>query len=1005
MIEVEFGPNDRQFKRPELLECSPTSSDPTSDLEAGRFGTPTDLQRILTFEKIKGALTNVFYSMEASNTTFYPHQFKPVMRFIESPNGRLLIADEVGLGKTIEAAYIWKELQARTGARRLLIVCPAMLRQKWQDDLRKRFNISADIVTARDLLAKLEDLAFSRRPDAFVWITSLENIRAPVQFENEALTNTRARLARLLDQHPASEDYALLDHVIIDEAHYLRNPSTGNHRVARLLAEASAHLVLLTATPIQLGNENLYQLLRLINPETFYDPITFGGILDANKFIVQAQRALWRDPPDRAGALSAISGAALSPYFRSDGVLDQVETTLRKGLETPADRVSVLRRLESRSLLAKYMTRSRKREVLENRVQRTPQVLTVRFSPVELAVYQRVTDRIRQNAIGKSTMQIFSLIARQRQMASSIVGALESWAEKGVADELLWEDFGKLHENPLHEGGSDDANDASDVADGAEVQRDDPAAFELVDGKYSALRQFLRGQLHANRNEKFVVFAFFRGTLKYLARRLAQDGIAAILLMGGSSEPKDEIVQRFAEASGPSVLLSSEIGSEGIDLQFCRFVVNYDLPWNPMKVEQRIGRIDRLGQSAERISIVSLYVENSIEERVLMRLYERINVFHESIGDMEEILGEVTDNLLSDLFNPNLSDAERERQANASLLAAANTQMQQKQLEQQAINLVGFSDFILGQISDSRKQGRWLSPGEMINLIHDFFARSYSGTVLTPDSDIATTFHVVLSTEARHHLAEFIEERKLGVATQLHRAHRPVRCVFDARTGARGRFNFEIIEAAHPLIQWIRATYEADPRHLHRVSAVEATGASAPVPAGDYAFSIHRWSFQGLRSEQLLAYRACAIRTEQVLDESLAEELVTWACGTGSVIPNAANVLPPLDSIGEAYFRCEQELEQAYGRRLAEAESENALHCEQQEVSAKAHTTRRLEELRGRLDRFRLEGNDRMIPMTEGLVRREEQDQADKLRRIERRRVVDDSMVPLASGYIRVKLA
>jgi hypothetical protein len=130
MVEVDFGPNERQFKRYNLLELVAEEQDPLETLRHGPYGGPEDLRRVLTFEKIKGELTNVFYSMEASNTDFYAHQFKPVMRFIESAAGRLLIADEVGLGKTIEATYIWKELQARQGARRLLIVCPAMLRRQ-----------------------------------------------------------------------------------------------------------------------------------------------------------------------------------------------------------------------------------------------------------------------------------------------------------------------------------------------------------------------------------------------------------------------------------------------------------------------------------------------------------------------------------------------------------------------------------------------------------------------------------------------------------------------------------------------------------------------------------------------------------------------------------------------------------------------------------------------------------------------------------------------------------
>src|SRR6516165_10795276 len=174
MVEVDFGPNEKQYKRYELLEPVSPETSLFDLLESGRFGGPSDLRRVLTFEKIKGELTNIFYSMEASNTDFYPHQFKPVMRFIESPVGRMLIADEVGLGKTIEAAYIWKELQARQSARRLLIVCPAMLREKWRGDLRKRFNITGDIISARDLYERVKDVAAHRTANSFIYITSLE---------------------------------------------------------------------------------------------------------------------------------------------------------------------------------------------------------------------------------------------------------------------------------------------------------------------------------------------------------------------------------------------------------------------------------------------------------------------------------------------------------------------------------------------------------------------------------------------------------------------------------------------------------------------------------------------------------------------------------------------------------------------------------------------------------------------------------------------------------------
>lgn len=1000
LIQVDFGPNEKQFKPYDLLEPVSEEKEIFDLLERGLYGGPADLRRVLTFEKIKGELTNIFYSMEASNTDFYPHQFKPVMRFIESPVGRMLIADEVGLGKTIEAAYIWKEIQARESARRLLIVCPAMLREKWRGDLRKRFNITGEIVSARDLLERIKDVAQHHTSDSFVLITSLEGLRPPANYVSESSTSVKARFARLLDENVATDEFALFDHVIIDEAHYLRNPSTGNNRLGRLLREAARHLVLLTATPIQIGSDNLFQLLRLIDPDQFYDSLLFQEVLSANSHIVAAQRCLWREPADLKGAEKALTQARRSDYFKSDPVLARVHTSLKDEVVPTERRIEILRLLETRSLLSQYMTRSRKREVLEDRVQRTPQTLSVKFSDAELSLYNHVSARIRGDAVGKSGVSLFSLVARQRQMASSLVGALESWRDEGQLAELLWEDFGYTPEIEATE--ADDWLENREPGAQLAAPATDLKALEQGDQKYYALRNFLLAELSNAPKEKFVVFAFFRGTLKYLQRRLAADGVTAALMMGDMGSTKDEIIEEFRDADGPNVLLSSEVGSEGIDLQFCRFVVNYDLPWNPMRVEQRIGRLDRLGQKAERISIINLVVENTIEDRILMRLYERINVFRESIGDLEDILGDVTGQLAVDLFNPALTDAERESRSEVAQLAIRNTQKERERLEEEAVNLVGFSDYILDQVQDSRDKGRWLSADELMSLVEDFFVRNFPRTRIDPTDKIPRAARIVLSEEARTALAAFIVEKRPSTKTVLHRSNRPVLCVFDPRRADGISTDAEIIEPSHPLVQWIRTQYEAELDQLHPVSAIKIDAATAGVAPGDYVFCAHRWSFVGLRSEQALTFRALRLGDAQALDAATSEHLVSAASRHGKSVPNAANALPDARSICGAALICEETLNAVFGGRLADFEAENKVRCDQQKTGAEKLANRRLDELNARVQRFRNEGNLRPVAMTEGLIRKEEEQLRGKLDRIKRRQTVDPTMIPLAAGVIRV---
>jgi superfamily II DNA/RNA helicase len=326
----------------------------------------------------------------------------------------------------------------------------------------------------------------------------------------------------------------------------------------------------------------------------------------------------------------------------------------------------------------------------------------------------------------------------------------------------------------------------------------DLAALESVDGKYKALHGFLKDEIGKNPSEKFVVFAFFRGTLRYLEKRLQKDGIRTALIMGGMGELTETLLTEFRQPDGPAVLLSSEVGSEGIDLQFCRFVVNYDLPWNPMRVEQRIGRLDRLGQKAGRISIVNLVLVDTIEDRILLRLYERIELFKNSIGDLEEILGEMTEQLMAHLFNPALSDQERDRQAETTEMAIVNRRAVQNQLEEEAVNLIGFSDYILDNIRDSREKGRWLSGEELIALVEDFFTRKYPGTKIETQAEIAFAAKVRLSEEAKASLGIFINEAKPATRTRLHQSAAPILCLFDPRQGGEFGRDIELIARNPP---------------------------------------------------------------------------------------------------------------------------------------------------------------------------------------------------------------
>src|SRR2546428_797336 len=200
-IQVVF-PDRTEFVPCSHIEVVPAIEDDSVDLFGqGRFGRAKDLRGNMTYIRLNGQLANLIYSMETTNTDFYPYQFKPVLKFLDSPNNGLLIADEVGLGKTIEAGLIWTELRARFDFQRLMVLCPSMLRDKWNLELRRKIGVDAencDAARAADLFHGVSTGDIRE----FAIIASLQGLRPPKGWEAQTeVRHGSARLAAILAEH------------------------------------------------------------------------------------------------------------------------------------------------------------------------------------------------------------------------------------------------------------------------------------------------------------------------------------------------------------------------------------------------------------------------------------------------------------------------------------------------------------------------------------------------------------------------------------------------------------------------------------------------------------------------------------------------------------------------------------------------------------------------------------------------------------------------------------
>jgi len=679
------------------------------------MGGPDHLQAIITLRRLRRdePLRNNIYAFNASRTKRFPYQFKPLLKLLDSPTNRLLIADEVGLGKTIEAGLILTELRARQTLRTVLVVCPANLTQKWRMELNRRFGENFQVMSSGDIRAFLDEVA--RAPDpSRVMLNGIISLEAFRRKDVVALFEAVAPRLEL---------------VIVDEAHHLRNLGTLSRRAGQALSDNADTMLMLTATPIQLGTVNLFSLLNVLDPEDFPDRQTAERRFRDNEPLVSAHRLSGRLNPDYDGIKTALRTAQRSPWLANDPRVDsilervkEIEGLVLGSREARQAQVQLHQHIGDLNLLGAIFSRTRRREVQQRMSQRRSYAVTVKFSEAEASFYKTVTELIMyQSALrgDHPIISIWRLNTPQRRMASSIQAMVDFYREH-IDEAFLGQDQGEDEDyaEADAEGTDSSARSHPMVVDARQRLNHIISTWpdNIPDSKYTCFRDDILSRLWAETPErKVMVFAFFKDTLRYIGRQLEREGIRCHFITG-DTPPADrlKVIDQFREDPGAKVLLSSRVGSEGLDFQFCSALVNYDLPWNPMDVEQRIGRLDRIGQESPTIDIFNLWVEDSIENRILRRLYERLRIFERAIGDLEAVLGEQVSDLERVAFDQSLTEVEREQEAEHIATTIARQVQAAEQLEAESARLVGADELIAEEI-ERIIQGRQYVTGEQLH--------------------------------------------------------------------------------------------------------------------------------------------------------------------------------------------------------------------------------------------------------------------------------------------------
>jgi ERCC4-related helicase len=780
------------------------------------------------------------YSLNAARIDVIPYQFKPVMKLIRSDMPRLLIADSVGIGKTIEAGLILRELQIRNDIKSVLIICPKPLvtERKWELEM-KRFDEEFDPLDSSKL-----NYCIAECQREGCWPAKYSKAILPFSVCDEGVLKKLGEL----------DPFPKFDLVIVDEAHHIRNPQSLRHQVVREFCEAATAIVFLTATPLQMGETDLYVLLNLLRPDLVPDWATFNTMHSPNASINAALRAVRRGDYEEAKRELAAAGRTEGAAFVVEHPdYEQALKYLNEGDHSPERVTALLNGIGRLHTFNGLINRTVRKEIASEFAVRHPETVRSKMTPLERAVYEGVLNLRRKilDALHGNVNASFMMSMLERQSASCIHG-LVPFIRSVVSRSLLSTDS---DDDAAIELGQELLQQFTEELDAVCRLADD---LPLDDPKYDEFFKVI-SEKQTLENKKVIVFSTFRHTLSYLQKRLLSSGVRVGLIHGGVDDAERQNIRgRFekeqCDTDALDVLLFSDVGCEGLDYQFCDTMINYDLPWNPMKIEQRIGRIDRFGQKSAAVAIYNMVVDDTVDARIYDRCLQRINVFESSIGSCDSILGEVHTSIRKVAEATTLTPTQQEAQLEQIALNSVNRLREQSELEERQAELFSIPAKFSAAKEMASLENYWLSPDSLRRLVTSYIRQRTTTEV--PITGVDARRQLRLSQEARMALLDdfkkipFKKGRVYRDWEDYLKGDRPYCTItFDTALACKDK-NVQFVMPLHPLVQQAAAYYKTDMPVKTCLNVVDEE-----VPEGEYPFMIYDWEYKGIsNSVQLRAF-------------------------------------------------------------------------------------------------------------------------------------------------------